>query len=704
MSVCTLHLTEADRPWLESALADESRPERQPVALHALLDLWNQRGRIPGEVDAIRAALREDATLERILAERTAPPKRNAEIERMERDNQRLQRAQDARDAERLQNWMNWRKELLADPDNAFAPDKQLVTVANLHAWLETVDRSRSHRNVWNKDALTQAFGGDIAKRTVDTLKALWRVTPTALWSARPPEERDSTPNVWLYGLCGLSAEASTPRWATSLNSDEARIAAAYATVEINGFASFISDLAVSHPIEVDAVLGGELSEQLSVGSDHNHLPILQDLRHANSTLKQLLIPRLLGALPMLPATFTAETGARWAHHLDYVMRILEEIIGEADRRSVADVCVRRYEADPIGPLALTWLRGLFGFDPQRGAQALTVGLAAGSDQSAGARAIESFAGLFGEGGALVFVISNLANRARALGILVRSAYSFIRREDDQAHEGVYSQNIRDQAESARNFLLSALLDTPGPEARRVILELATEPDFAHFPDRLRLLARQRAAADGEADGFDAEAIADLESRNEAPPRDRDGLFRVMTDRLDDLAHDLTHCDFTDRRTLRRISDEIEMQRTLAWRIDAKAKGAFVVTREEEVADQKRTDIRVSAVRCDQKGVIEVKLADTRWSLTDLEQTLRNQIVGQYLRHETCKAGCLLLTYDGQKKFWIHPVTRKRLNFTNMVTYLNEKARALEIDNLHRIRLAVFGLDLTDPVLAPAHH
>jgi hypothetical protein len=52
----------------------------------------------------------------------------------------------------------------------------------------------------------------------------------------------------------------------------------------------------------------------------------------------------------------------------------------------------------------------------------------------------------------------------------------------------------------------------------------------------------------------------------------------------------------------------------------------------------------------------------------------------------------------------MHPVTRKRLNFTDMVTYLNEKARALEMDSQHTIRLAVFGLDLTDPVLAPAHH
>src|SRR5437588_3992315 len=112
-----------------------------------------------------------------------------------------------------------------------------------------------------------------------------------------------------------------------------------------------------------------------------------------------------------------------------------------------------------------------------------------------------------------------------------------------------------------------------------------------------------------------------------------------MVDRLDDLAHDIAHDDFTDRRTLRTITDESQMQRTLARRIRDTARGAYIVTREEEVADLKRTDIRLAAVRGDQRAVIEIKIADQRWSLTDLEGALRNQLVGQYLRHQSCKAG-----------------------------------------------------------------
>lgn len=270
-------------------------------------------------------------------------------------------------------------------------------------------------------------------------------------------------------------------------------------------------------------------------------------------------------------------------------------------------------------------------------------------------------------------------------------------------HEGSYTPNTRDQAETARNFLLSALIETEGAESCKVILDLANEPAFSHFPDRLRLLARQRAASDAEFPPFPASHIYDLEQRYELPPHDRDSLFAVMMDRLDDLAHDVAQHDFTDRRTLRTIQDEAEMQRTLALRLEAKARGAYTVAREDEAADQKRTDIRLAATACTQKSVIEIKLADTRWSLAELAHALEHQLVGQYLRHESCKAGCLLLTYDGVKNYWFKPGTSDRLSFEQMIDYLNGIAAALCKDAHDTMRLQVFGLDLTDPVLVPAH-
>jgi hypothetical protein len=95
--------------------------------------------------------------------------------------------------------------------------------------------------------------------------------------------------------------------------------------------------------------------------------------------------------------------------------------------------------------------------------------------------------------------------------------------------------------------------------------------------------------------------------------------------------------------------------------------------------------------------VIEVKIADDRWSATDLERALRDQLVGQYLRHDTCRAGCLLLTYNGVKDYWKHPKTGNRLGFPEVIEHLRSLAQSIERER-GEIRLGVCPLDLTDPL------
>lgn len=697
------HLLAADRTWLEEALEDEEQPARRPIALHGLISIWAQGGRDKEELEELRRKVKDNADLDALLTERTTPSEPSPKIVEMEEEHRRLDREQSRQEAQRIEGWKKWRNELKDDPERAFNSDKQPATIQNIYKWLRAQNPERNKYTIWNKDALIQAFGTDVAEHAADALKAFWRKMPPKYWSARTPADRDTMLNGWIYGLCGLAAEAETPNWWMHLTPEEARIAAAYSTIELNGFTPFIVELAAAFPADVEAVLGEELDAQLKIGGDSEHLPLLMDLSHADASLKELLALRLLKSLAAWPSDFTDITGPSWALHLDRVLRILGEVIGEDQRQVVANECARRYETDPSGPLALTWLRGLFRFDPERGTEAISQGLAEVDAENRQEFAVNAFAALFGDREGILFEIEAPDRRAHALGRLVRDAYAYIRREDDQFHEDTYSPDTRDDAQSARQALLSALLETPGPEACRIIQELASEPNFQHFPDRLRLLARERAGTDAEFPAYDAAAVADLESRYETPPHDRDGLFAIMMDRLDDLAHDVAHDDFTDRRTLQRISEEPEMQRTLARRLKDKANGAYIVTREDEVADRKETDIRLSAVRGDQKAAIEVKIADQRWSRSDLERALRNQLVGQYLRHETCKAGCLLLTYNGEKKYWVHPITKKHLDFTGLVAYLNNAARELEIESNHGFRLTVFGLDLTDPVLAPAH-
>ena len=56
-----------------------------------------------------------------------------------------------------------------------------------------------------------------------------------------------------------VSAEARTRGWAISLAPNEARLATALATVELNGLAEWTIDLAEAYPQIVEQVLGEEL-------------------------------------------------------------------------------------------------------------------------------------------------------------------------------------------------------------------------------------------------------------------------------------------------------------------------------------------------------------------------------------------------------------------------------------------------------------
>lgn len=693
------HLTAADRPWLTEALADVGKSERRAVALHALIGIWQQRGRTDSDLDAIHASLKGDSVLRRIFDQRTAPPDRNEEMEKIERERRRQQRAEKVRENRRLNSWKKWRVGLISDPADAFSAKKLETTLPNLYHWLRATNKDLARYDVWDKNRLTDAFGADVAFRAERAFSAFWRAMQPELWSKRPAEKRNSTPGNWIIGLTGVSAEARTSGWATELSPEEAAKAAIYATIELNGFPPFVTDLATSHPAEVGKTIGGEAKAQLDMADDHDRLPILQDLEHADGAVKRLCVPALLDVLRRWPSVVEDDASGRWSRHIDQVLQILDAAEEGTMRETIAEECLTRFQTAPAGPMAPTWLRGSFWFDTALGAETLIDAFEKDSGSAGSgirARAVETFAALFSDDRPVRFDVPDPERRARLLGKLFRYACAFVRPAEDQVHEGVYTPNARDRAERAREILFHWLLETPGPETRRVVMEIADADEFAASSDRLRLLARQRAAADAEFSPYAPEDVSALERRHEIPPKDRDGLFALLLDRLDDLAHNLHHDDFSDRRTVRSITEESEMQRTIASRLRERANDAYKVTREEEVADGNRTDIRLAAVGSDQKVAVEVKITDNGWTLRTLEHALCNQLAGRYLRHSNCTAGCLLLTYHGRKKHWLDPVNRKRLAFRDVVSFLKEKATELEHEHRHHIRLAVFGLDLSD--------
>ena len=185
-----------------------------------------------------------------------------------------------------------------------------------------------------------------------------------------------------------------------------------------------------------------------------------------------------------------------------------------------------------------------------------------------------------------------------------------------------------------------------------------------------------------------------LDRIGEVPPANSNELFGVMLDRVDDLAFDLRNHDFDERKLLRATTSETAIQPNLARKLSDAARGAYIVSREEEVADKKETDIRLAATAFTGRAVIELKVGDN-WSVRRLEDALETQLVGKYLRHPNCSVGGLLITYAGTTGF-DNPDGPGSLSFEEVVARLQRQAESIEAREGGRIRVAVRGLDLRE--------
>ncbi|WP_218670680.1 hypothetical protein, partial [Salmonella enterica] len=372
--------------------------------------------------------------------------------------------------------------------------------------------------------------------------------------------------------------------------------------------------------------------------------------------------------------------------------------------RSANLLKVRFIQQSPYNPEYYAFLRYAFIFSPNVGMETFQHAFRKCPDKDS---YIESlYATLFSHQASrrhqYPFYNSDISQQISMTGKLLDIAYQHIRREDDREHDDIFAPDLRDRAEEARGALLDRLLNISNDKTVIEIIRLAKQPHFYLSKARFEYLARERAALNSDNFSLTEEAVLKLDNYLEQPPHHQEALYQIMINRLQDLQYALSHSDFTDRDILRTVTLEAHMQPTLAWRLEAAANSAYSVVRESEVADGKKTDIRLLSMCGKHKAVIEVKLADKRWSIADFERALEHQLVGQYLRYDGCKTGCLLLTYNGDKKYWRNPITRERLYFKGLIEYLNVKANRIMSEN-SSLKLTVIGLDLTSPYLVPAH-
>ena len=164
--------------------------------------------------------------------------------------------------------------------------------------------------------------------------------------------------------------------------------------------------------------------------------------------------------------------------------------------------------------------------------------------------------------------------------------------------------------------------------------------------------------------------------RNDAfLPYDNRSLLTTVMTRLDSFEHDILYAEDSpiellrnqeqeteqrgnekqDTKTRRNKAQETVLRRFISNWVRGRDRGVFDFTQEAVVVDEKRTDIRFHPYNM--PGVYAtVELKRQTWSVPQLEHALSNQLVRQYLQHDRCRVGCLLICMSKKKK-WHHPHT-----------------------------------------------
>ena len=450
-------------------------------------------------------------------------------------------------------------------------------------------DGENSRTSGWNRRFIEEQFGKDTADRLRRTLMTIWRQVHPTLPSERSESERRTYLARWQLGLAGLYAEAEDPSWPTKLTEEEARLAARYAPIELNGLPLWMESLVETHPEAVDAVLGNELNWELKRehGAD-GHVMLLQDINHASESVARLFLPRLRVWLEEDGGVVDGES------NLVAASERLRQILGTAlkhgddDTRACAHaVALQRLQEDPPLQIVLVWLPTLMHVDPELGVSVLEERIRS-VEPARLTEAVRCFAVLFSDQQPHIDLKVS-AFTPQLLLQLLRLAYRHIRPVDDVRHEGVYSPDTRDHAQNARNAIVSALLNAKGEEAWAAKLQMANDPLCAHFKDRIIAVAEECWAQEVDGDAYDHKQAIALDKTGESPASTNEAMFAIMSDRLEDL-DELLLLDISPRELWAKITDEKLMRREIARELTNAANGLYTVDQEAVTADEKETN------------------------------------------------------------------------------------------------------------------
>jgi len=590
----------------------------------------------------------------------------------------------DQRKAEAAEHRRSWREGLAADVDRIRSPEAGVMTQSQAYLLDHMLERSSS--NKWgNSDwpLLIDEFGLPVTEAFRDGAMSFWRgYRPTLPSEGAEP---NSTPYQVIFGLSGLAIEArEQPSRFNQMSAEDARNAARYGLLELNGFPEWLPRLFKIHPEQIQEVVANEVHYELDTPhSEPGRYRVLQRLSRGGDWICDKLAASLLIRL---------KQPLKHLEALQLALTIVQES-SIVDDAIAALASKRALEESSNLEVAPNWYAVWVGTQPSLAIPALAERIESlSSDDEKAKFAMVSLIALVGSRTASRCRQNYKAvEHAKALYLLMHR-YVRIADDIDRTGGGVYSPGLRDDAQHARDGLLAIIRETPGKASFLALQEIAQ----AHPAESLRpwsaFYAQQKATADAQTPPWGPDKVIDFHNNLESTPSTHRELWNLAVDRLLDLKHDLEDGDSSYAEILLKTSQETAIRKFIGNWLRDRAAGRYVVPQEEQLADDKRPDFRIQNSDFYEPVPVELKLSQN-WSGPAHFERLENQLCGDYLRGINSSCGIFLLVNHGGQAAWAS-LSNDLVNFEGLVTALQNHwlAIAPKFPNVEDIK--VIGIDL----------
>jgi hypothetical protein len=536
-----------------------------------------------------------------------------------------------------------------------------------------------------NWRSLVPEFGEPIARAFRDGAVSFWRGHRPQLLSEGA--KANTTPFSAIFGLTGLSIETrEEPGWPKGLLQADADIATRFALHELNGFPSWLPNLYVTYPQVVIDVVITEIDHELATENPEStsHY-VLYDASWSGDWMWDRLASLVIARLRKPPKSIG---------NLRAMLNIVQG--SSLDGPTIAKFAAQMTKATRNLATAPMWFGLWVGVDPAVAIPALAARLAEMKENTKKT--------LF----AMRFITALVGDRSESRG--ARQAYRKVRHmkalfllmqdyvrenEDiDRAGKGIYSPELRDDAQNAREALFAFIRETPGKEAFLALMDISRAHPAETARPWMAFHAKEKATLDADALAWSPRQVRDFHDRLDRTPANHRDLWYLALDRLLDLKHDLEEGDASIASILQPVDRETDIRKYIGNWCRERSGGRYVIPQEEELADAKRPDLRFHGVGFDGPVPAELKLAD-KWTGPHLFERLEIQLCGDYLRDKRSSRGIFGLVYHGTKPSWDLPKGGRVESFAALVEALQSHWEILapQFPGVEDIR--VIGIDLT---------